>query len=117
MPENNSLVKNKSKFEIRCTNPDLSQIIDKIDNITPISIPMHHNLSPQEIQAIKEFKSFTDIIIKKADKSNTMIVMDNDFYRNKLVLQGHLRSSTYESTDNKADKKSYEKYVCINPKI
>ena len=110
------LVQNKSKFEIRCTNPDLSQIIDKIENITPIPISMHHNLSPQELQAIKEFKSFTDIIMKKADKSKTMILMDKDFYRNKLVLQDHLLSSTYESTDNKADTKSYERYVCINPK-
>ena len=34
-----------------------------------------------------------------------MIIMDKDFYRNKLVLQDHLLTSTYELTDNKVEKK------------
>ena len=66
---------------------------------------MDQNLSSQELHGIKELKSFTDIIIKKADKSNTMIVMGKDFYRDKLILQDHLLSPTYKSTDSKADKK------------
>ena len=45
----------------------------------------------------------TDIIIKKADKGNTFVVMDSSYYRDKLVIADHLDSDTYMKADSNAD--------------
>ena len=42
------------------------------------------------------------------DKLNVFVVMDSEFYRNKLVLQDHLNSSTYERTNGDADVKVFK---------
>ena len=51
----------------------------------------------------------TSVEIKKADKSNTLVIMDKDDYEKKLVLAGHLHTSTYEKAPDDANKKVYSK--------
>ena len=51
----------------------------------------------------------TTLVIKKADKSNTLVVMEKDDYEQKLVLQGHLHTSTYEQAETDANKTVYKK--------
>ena len=60
--------------------------------------------------ALKELIALSadKIIIKKADKGNTLIVMDQQFYRDKLVLQDHLQTSTYRTADIKSDVKVFK---------
>ena len=48
-----------------------------------------------------------DIVIKKADKGNVLLLMDKEFYRDKLVLQDHLYTSTYCPTHSSADKETF----------
>ena len=55
--------------------------------------------------------SKTDIEIKKADKSNTLVLMDKEDYKNKLVLNGHLYSPTYEKSDARANERVYKELV------
>ena len=52
-------------------------------------------------------KSANDIVIKKADKGNTLVIMDMEFYRDKLVIMDHLEMDTYSIAPPNADKKVY----------
>ena len=58
---------------------------------------MESNIASEEKNALKEVKelSNTKIEIKKADKSNTLVLIDKDIYKNKLVMQDHLLTETY----------------------
>ena len=71
-------------------------MIETIENISPSPISIKANLSKEESQALKQLKSYSDIIIKKADKGNMLIVLDIEFYRDKLVLNDHLNTDNYE---------------------
>ena len=42
-------------------------------------------------------------MVKKADKGNTLVVMDKSFYRDKLVMKDHLLTNTYQSANMKSD--------------
>ena len=48
------------------------------------------NLTKNERQALNELKDDSEIIIKKADKGNVLIIMSKSFYRDKLVINDHL---------------------------
>ena len=103
-----SIVKNKSKLDIHCTDTDLSQIIDNINSITLLATKKEHNLPAEELKALKELKSYNDIVIKKADKSSTLIIMDDEVYKDKLVLKDDLHRTTYELVSNKTDHKAIQ---------
>ena len=45
------------------------------------------------------------IVIKKADKGGMFVVLDSKFYRDKMVLQDHLNTDTYEIVNKNADTK------------
>ena len=85
-----SLVKEKSIYEPITKDKHLVDIINKIEHTDPLSIKYKDNLNHAERTALSELKTFDDIVIKKADKGNTLIVMDSEFYKDKLVLQDHL---------------------------
>ena len=50
------------------------------------------NFTTSERKALEDLKSDANIIIKKADKGNTLVVMSMEFYRDKLVLHDHLNT-------------------------
>ena len=62
------------------------------------------NLTRNERQALSKLKK-TNLVIKKADKGDTLIIMEPEFYRDKLVFKDHLSTDTYTRTDLNADKK------------
>ena len=95
-------------MNIRCFNDELNKIISRLESSDPTSTVTPDNLSQSERQALQELKSAKDIIIKKADKGNTLVVMDTDFYRDKLVLSDHLETATYSIAPLDADKKVYK---------
>ena len=103
-----SLVKHPSKLNIRCDNDELATIISRIDSCAPTVTNIEDNLTQTERQALKQLKSFTDIIIKKADKGNTLVILDTEFYRDKLVLADHLNTDTYSIAPANADKKVFK---------
>ena len=103
--EDESLVKHRSNFNVKCDEPELAKIIENIERTDPA--PMIHvdNLTLLERTAIKELSEMSDIIIKKADKGNTLVVMDTEYYRDKLILNDHLYTETYRQVDVDVDKR------------
>jgi hypothetical protein len=73
----------------------------------PTHLDTPDNLSPKQREALRDLKRANDIIIKKADKGNTLVVLDTNFYRDKLVLSDHLNTATYSVAPLNSDKKVY----------
>ena len=48
---------------------------------------VYSNLSESEREALKDLKSYDDIVIKEADKSSGVVVMDRDTYNNEAFRQ------------------------------
>ena len=105
----NSLIRLPSKKHATTKNKDLADIISTVNKITPVTKRTSDNLSKEEREALTELQqlSETTIEIKKADKSNTLVVMDKDDYKRKLVLEDHLHTPTYEKAADDAKKKVF----------
>ena len=101
-----SVVKSPSNANVRCTNGELIDVISKIEKKEPTSTSTPDNLTQGERTALQELKAATDIVIKKADKGNTLVVMDTPFYRDKLVLADHRRTVLPPTTQIKTSTKS-----------
>ena len=99
----NSLVKNPSATEFLSKNPWINDISRKLEALEPDHVSVGDNISPAEREALHQLKNDRDIVIKKADKTNIMVIMDTDFYKNKLVLKDHLESGTYEKVRENVD--------------
>lgn len=100
-----SLVRNKSRKIITPRNQELTNILTEIENLEPNLVNTTHNLSQPERNALKELKNNQDIVFKKADKGGSIVIMDTDYYRDHLVIKGHLSNDTYQKVDKNADKK------------
>jgi hypothetical protein len=105
----NSLIRLPSKKHATTKNKDLADIISTVNKITPVTKRTSDNLGKEEREALTELQqlSETTIEIKKADKSNTLVVMDKDDYKRKLVLEDHLHTPTYEKAADDANKKVF----------
>ena len=75
--------KPKSKWTPRITDPTLSAFCNNVKNdllsLKP-NLPTRSNLSNKESRALSELKKNRDIIIKKADKGSSVVVMNKDDY-------------------------------------
>lgn len=78
-----------------------------LERLDPLPKQYADNLTKSERKAIDELRilSRSDIVIKKADKGNTLVIIDKSFYRDKLVLQDHLNSITYRPAELNSDTK------------
>ena len=94
-------------YNPKCDNPELSNVIMTLERLDPLPKQYADNLTKSERKAIDEIKilSRSDIVIKKADKGNTLVIIDKSFYRDKLVLQDHLNSITYRPAELNSDMK------------
>ena len=79
-----------------------------MDRIDPVPQKTEHNLSVEEKTALKQLTENDEIIIKPADKGGCLVIMNKDFYRDKLVIQDHLNTDTYIETDINSDIKTME---------
>ena len=102
---NDCLVKNKTTGPIQSKNEEFNHIIEKIENLSPNPIRRKSNISSKEKEALNQLTTYKDIIIKKADKGGMFVILDTDFYRDKLVLKDHLHTNTYETVPLNTDKK------------
>ena len=102
---NNALVKERNNNPVTCKNNELNKIIEQIENIAPQKISMERNTTHGETRALNTLKTYNDIVIKKADKGGMFVVLDTDFYRNKMILKDHLNTDTYEIVNKQADNK------------
>ena len=102
------MVKHSSITEVKTKNEWVQYMAKVLDGMEPEPIRTESNITVQERRAIESLKGNNKIVIKKADKTNVFVIMDTDFYRDKLVLKDHLQTSTYEVTTKEADKKVFE---------
>ena len=89
-----SLVKAPSNVEISTENKWIKNICNKLESLEPEHINTSDNVTNAERKALEEFKNNPDIIIKKADKTSIMVIMDKDYYKEKLVVADHLATET-----------------------
>lgn len=111
-----SLVKEKSNINPKTENKDLAKIIETIEQTDPISINLPDNLTPQERKALKDLTNYDDVIIKKADKGDALVIMDTLFYKDKLVLADHLQTETYENVNANSDNKVFKELKLLMSK-
>ena len=105
---NESLVKSKSNISVNTAAiPELSNISNILEQIEPIINDVNDNLTKQERKALKELQEDQDLVITKADKGNTLVLMDKDYYCNTLVMKHHLNTSTYQKVDSNSDKRVF----------
>ena len=102
-----------SKKYITTKNKELTDIVSTLCKLDPETKEMNDNLDSEERNALNELRKLTttSIEIKKADKSNTFVLMDKKDYKEKLVLKGHLETPTYEKAEQSANKKVYKNLV------
>ena len=79
-----------------------------MERCEPTLTDFNDNMTREERIALKELRNNQDIIIKKEDKGNLLVVMSKVFYRDKLVLQDHLNTATYCRTDPSADSNTFK---------
>ena len=102
-----SLVKRKSNVNVNTAIPELSNISNILEQIEPTISDVNDNLTKQERKALKELQEHQDLVIRKADKGNTLVLMDKDCYCNTLVMKHHLNTSTYQKVDSNSDKRVF----------
>ena len=92
------------------TNPsqELNNIINSNENTKPIKLFNKKNLSKEERNTLTELTNNPNIVIQKADKVNTFVILGREFYFEKLVRRDHLDSNTYVKIDNNSDKKVFQ---------
>lgn len=110
MDEN--LAKNKSKFNPqRGRNHLLDTVCDtllKIPLSDDNSNSTKHNLSKNEISALKSLPMDENIVIKEADKGGAVVIMDSDFYKSK-ILDMLNNDEFYSEINENQDKKTLQK--------
>ena len=79
------------------------QNVYKVHLLEPDNIALQDNLSKDERVALVELINNKDIIIKPADKGSSIVIMNTDYYRDKLVMSDHLNSNAYEKVEMNSD--------------
>ena len=82
--KDDSLVKNKSKFQPTKGNKDIDTFFQKIWNLEfKDNSQIRNNLSHKQKLALEELRNNENIIIKEADKGGAVIIMEKEYYRKK----------------------------------
>ncbi|CAG2208988.1 unnamed protein product [Mytilus edulis] len=109
-----SLVRNKSTYTPRPGKDDyLDTYIETITKFPVRTRKCKQNLTRNEQDALKSLKDDDSIIIKEADKGGAIIIMDTDFYKEKVLEQLNDEEYYKQVTNNpdKATKKRLKKLI------
>ena len=108
--KDNSLVKNKSNFHPnKGLNKDLDAFFDKLGNIDlKENKNVKNNLSHEQQKALEELKNNSEIVIKEADKGSAIVIMDREYYKEKIQTMLEDPQS-YRPIDKNIDKKTMSK--------
>ena len=101
------LVRNKSKWNPKVTkDKHLEETIKMLKSKSlEINNKVKDNLTSGERKAVIQLKADKSIIIKEADKGSAIVIMDKDYYREK-ILDMLTDNDYYETTEETADKKT-----------
>ena len=106
--DDESLVKSKSNINFNTAIPELSNILNILEQIEPTINDVNDSLIKQERRALtKELQEVQDLVIRKTDKCNTLVLMEKDYYCNILVMKHHLNTSTYQKIDSNSNKRIF----------
>ena len=106
--DDESLVKSKSNINFNTAIPELSNILNILEQIEPTINDVNDSLIKQERRALtKELQEDQDLVIRKTDKCNTLVLMEKDYYCNILVMKHHLNTSTYQKIDSNSNKRIF----------
>ena len=83
--EDESVVRNKSTKIFQTKNKELSLIVNEIENLTPNLLNFKSNFTREEYYALQFLKENQDIVFKTADKGGGWVIMDKNYYRDKIV--------------------------------
>ena len=75
-----SSVKNKSNINANTAVPELSNISNILEQIEPTIIVADTNLTKQERKALEELQKDENLVIRKADEGNILVIMGKDCY-------------------------------------
>ena len=102
-----SLAKSKSNINVNTAIPELSNISNILEQVEPTISDVNDNLTKQERKSLKELQEDQDLVIRKADKGNTLVLKDKDYYCNTLVMKHHLSTKTYQIVGSNSDKRVF----------
>ena len=106
--DDESLVKSKSNINFNTAIPELTNILNILEQIEPTINDVNDSLIKQERRALtKELQEDQDLVIRKTDKCNTLVLMEKDYYCNILVMKHHLNTSTYQKIDSNSNKRIF----------
>ena len=81
--------------------------IEQIEQIELTISNVNDNLTKQEREALKELQEDRDLVIRKADKGKTLVLMDKDYCCDTLVMKHHLSTNAYQKVDSNSDKRVF----------
>ena len=93
------IAKNKSDKRTSTYNPSILKLHDQIKNMVEkrleaaSKVPVHHNTSTTEREAMKALSKNYDIVIREADKGSAVVLMDKDFHLK--IANKMLQTSNY----------------------
>ena len=90
-----SIVHNKYTRNFETKSRELSLIINEIENLTSNIISYKSNFTQEENSALQSLKGNQDTVFKTADKGGGWVIMDKNYYRDKIVKE-HLLSNVYK---------------------
>ena len=107
------LVKSKSNINVNTAIPELSNISNILEQtiyntIEPTINNVNDDLTKEERKALKELQEDQDLVIRKFDKGNTLVLMDNDYCCDTLVIKHHLSTSTYQKVDSNSNRRVFD---------
>ena len=113
----------KSRYMTRAQNETMTKIIDNIKiEIQKVQVvPPESNFTQRLKMALKSLKEDPNIIIAKADKGDSVVVMDSEHYLG-LAAKHLADSQTYELLDNDPSEEIVLRYhrdleSCVGDKI
>ena len=68
------------------TIAELSNIPNILEQIEPSINNVNDNLTKQERKGLEELQEDQNVFIRKADKCNTLVLINKDYYSNRLVM-------------------------------
>ena len=89
-----SLLKSKSNINVNTAIPELSNISHVLEQLERTINHVNGNIAKQECKALKELREDQDLVIREADKGNTLVLMEKDCYCDTLVMKHHPNTTT-----------------------
>ena len=102
-----SIVYNKSNKQFKTKDLELEHIVKEIENIETEYKSFTSNITNEEQNALKNLMNNPNIM-KPTDKGGGLVLMDKLYYRDSLVIKGHLDSNVYQEVPLDSDKKVFK---------